>query len=36
MWRFVDLMHGIGDFVDSMNKSKEYGACLVNMFNTCF
>ena len=36
VWRFVDLMHVIGDFVDSMNKSKEFGAHLVHMFNTCF
>ncbi|KAL4649500.1 hypothetical protein ACB092_01G017600 [Castanea dentata] len=25
VWWFVDLMHVIGDFVDSINKSKEYG-----------
>ncbi|KAM4121596.1 hypothetical protein ACJW30_01G016700 [Castanea mollissima] len=24
-WWFVDLLHMVGDFVDSMNKSKEYG-----------
>ena len=25
VWWFGDLLHMVGDFVDSMNKSKEYG-----------